>query len=170
MFDILKALLFRTTWLLTPAPIDIGPQWTEIPLAGPVEALNEGAGLRIDVTQMLTLKIASSPASWNARVERADGNGYDDRAMVDTDPNGALRRFHYLGELFPEGCITARLTQPGHDDVLIHSHGAELGAAKSYILVSLAPLPADPTFSRLAVRADCPVKAAYVSWRNAGAL
>jgi hypothetical protein len=48
--DTIKQIIFSKDVLLTPAPIDLDENWTEITLVHPISALNSGACLKVDIT------------------------------------------------------------------------------------------------------------------------
>src|SRR5690348_14227383 len=53
MWELLKLWLFAHTYLLTPQPIGIDESWRHIQINEPLEALNSGARLEVEVTMAI---------------------------------------------------------------------------------------------------------------------
>lgn len=53
MKEFLTMLFFGSSLLLTPAPIDIGKEWVNLIPKKPIEAVNGGARLCLDITKAI---------------------------------------------------------------------------------------------------------------------
>ena len=139
MWELIKLWLFAHTYLLTPQPIGIDESWHQIQLKEPLEALNSGARLEIDVTAVIGAK-----------------------ADVITRLNSAQDRF-------PHGCIEARLKSKDGRESLFSNTGEAVTNEETFVIVrGSGGVEPGLQFTSLAVRANCPVPAAKLRWHNMG--
>ncbi|ACM19396.1 hypothetical protein Geob_1035 [Geotalea daltonii FRC-32] len=54
--ELILALFFAQTIILTQSPISISENWTDVPLNKPLKVINEGATLYVDVTEISKLE------------------------------------------------------------------------------------------------------------------
>lgn len=143
MWQFLLALVFGSTFQITPAPVVITGSWREVPLDRQFKALNSGAVLQIDVTSII------SPT---------DSAGHD-----------ALDRLESAEKHFPHGCVAARLVSKGRGAIFISNVSEAASATQTFVELSgkngmLAPF----RFDKLYLRASCSMSGVKVYWRNYG--
>lgn len=143
MWQLIQTLLFGGTFVITPTPVDITSSWLDLRLKDPVEALNSGATLEIDVTSV---------------VPPTKPDGHD-----------ALERLAKAEKLFPIGCAEARLVTQDQREVLLASVSPAASSTQTLLLLTnTTGMPADLKFSNVFVRASCPIMSTHVYWHNFG--
>jgi hypothetical protein len=141
MWQFLQILFFGGTVLITPMPVDVTDSWLEIHLKEPVEALNSGATLQVDVTSIV-------PPT------KPDGHDAIDRLAIAT-------------ERFPNGCVEARLVTKEQREVMLTNVSPSVSSTQTFLLLTnAAGMPTDLKFSNVFVRASCPISATHVYWHN----
>jgi len=138
MWELLKLWLFAHTYLLTPQPIGIDESWRHIQINEPLEALNSGARLEVEVT------MAIGRGDVIERLSRA-GSRF---------PHGCI-----------EARLTSR---DGHESVLSNTGEAVTNDETFVIVRNPSGMEPGPQFTSLAIRANCAVSSAKVRWHNMG--
>ena len=143
MWQFLQSLFFGGLFLITPAPVSITGSWQQIPLKAPLEVLNSGAALEIDVTSVIP----------------------------PTKPGGhdVTERFNSIDKHFPQGCVEARLIAKGGTVISVSNVAAGVTSTHTHLLLSgTNGMPLSHKFSKLLIRASCPMSSVTIYWRNSG--
>lgn len=137
MWQLLKALIFGGTTLLTPTPIEIGHEWINLTSSKDLSAITPGATLQIEINSHV-------PTSMN---------------IID--------RLTLAETLFPEGCVQARLIAKDRKIISLSNVGVAASNTQTVLQLSADHgVPTDIAFSNVQLRADCEVKKVLVSWHN----
>jgi hypothetical protein len=139
LWRVLKALLFAGRVALSPSPVDIGASWVSFAATEPMEALNQGALLVIDVTQQIPVEIGLETIVAASKTK------------------------------FPPGCVEARLRLPGNATIELRNRGTLVSQRSVELsLQPNGNWPLTSEFAAVDIRATCAIANAKVSFQNAG--
>lgn len=138
MWSQLKLMVLAKTVLLTQGPIDVGTNWVRLTPPSSLTVVNDGARLEVRMNPSAEL-----PTSIADRVK-----------ALNTD--------------YPAGCIMSRMLSDNNLRFTLKNQQAQASASEAYlVLTSSQPIPHSEHFSRLWIRATCPLSHVSVTWRNA---
>ena len=139
MLDFLIILFFAKTVLLTPdfIDIDVSNELYKLDFAKPVRAINSGASIQLDVTEML-----SSDIDKGVTVIRTE-----------------------IKELFPDGSIEATLFGEG-SNINLEYRGSLISKNSIRLQFKSNQMPTDKEFSSLVLKTKVNLKRVKFFWRN----
>lgn len=130
-------LFFGGATVLTPNAIDISDAWVVLTPPEPLEAINPGATIRIQL-----------------------------RHLVSAEP-GALGRMAAAEREYPDNCVQGRLVSAQGSEVEIANLFTSASDRATFLVLSRAGgVSTDDQFSRVMLRATCELKGVVVSWQN----
>lgn len=139
MWQWLKILALGKVVLLTQGPIDIGNDWRRLTPPVPLTALDDGAHIDVFMNPMAAL-----PGSADAK-----------RAA--------------MKERFPARCVNARMQSDDDKRVSFLNTEERVTAEGAYLVLHpTGPFPKRQVYSRIWVRASCPLRNVMVRWKNNG--
>ena len=137
MWEFFKILVLGKAVLLTPGPIDIGKSWTRITPPISLSALNQGARLEVQMNPTADL------------------------------PSSASDRLKDLNEKYPVGCVTSRMVSDKDVEITLKNESEVASTTVAYlVLTPQAKIPPGERFSRMQIRATCPLYHVTVVWEN----
>ena len=139
MLDFLIILFFAKTVLLTPdfVDIDVSNELYKLEFKKPITAINSGANIQLDVTEML---------------------------LGDID-KGVIVVRSKIKELFPSGSIEVSLLGKGSNINLEYS-GVLKSKNSVRLAFTSNQMPTDTEFSSLALKTKVPLKKVRFFWKN----
>ena len=118
--------------------MDIADSWLSIHIDSPMQSINSGASVEIDVTSMLDTKL------------------------------NIIERRNNATKQFPHGCVKSKLVTTDGAVVMLTNVSESVTDSQTHLVVRKPNSQRlNVKFSALSIRAYCPISGAKIYWRNA---
>ena len=140
MYDFLMILLFSKVVLLTPEPVDINSneKGYEINLKEPINAINSGASIEIDITTMLPVSIKGD----------------------------VVKSREAVSKIFPDGSVEVILSMDKGNISLKDRFGISVGSNDTKLTLYNDNMPTNIDFNAVTIKTSVNLENVKIYWRN----
>ena len=140
MYDFLMILFFSKVVLLTPEPVDINSneKGYEINLKEPINAINSGASIEIDITTMLPVSIKGD----------------------------VVKSREAVSKIFPDGSVEVILSMDKGNISLKDRFGISVGSNDTKLTLYNDNMPTNIDFNAVTIKTSVNLENVKIYWRN----
>ena len=122
---------------LTPVPISVGQDWTNIRFPEKISAINNGAHIKIQIA-------------------------HSELGNLDI-----VKRLQQASRTYPDGCVTGRLVTNNGDETVVRNRGTSASNSDTYLILSAGhDMPLYEPFTQLRIQTTCQLNSVKIEWQN----